>query len=88
MFLVQVSALSHKGGQVLRVSASDGATVVAVERVIAGGTSTALGADIYLLHKFECQKIVTRYYNALCCEQKNKLVTEISGNLAMARRMR
>lgn len=64
MLLVQVSALSHKGGQVLQVAASDGATVVAVERgVAAGGTTTALVADIYLLHKFECQKIATRYYD-------------------------
>jgi hypothetical protein len=71
MLLIQVSTLSHKGGKVLQVAASDGATVVAVQRVVAaGGTTTALGADIYLLHKFECQKIATRYYDTLCCEQK------------------
>jgi hypothetical protein len=61
---MQVSALNHKGGQVLQVAASDGATVVAVERgIAAGGTTTAQVADIYLLHKFECQKIATRYYD-------------------------
>jgi hypothetical protein len=62
VLLPQVSALIHKAGQVVKVAASDGATVVAVERGAAGGgTSTALGADIYLLHKFQCRKIVTRY---------------------------
>ena len=41
------------------MAASDGATVVAVER----GTTTAAVAtvDIFLLHKFQCRKIVTRY---------------------------
>jgi hypothetical protein len=58
VLFVQVSSLIHKAGQVVQVAASDGATVVAVER----GTSTALGTvDVYLLHKFQCRKIVTRY---------------------------
>jgi hypothetical protein len=71
VLLVQVSALSHKGGQVLRASASDGATVVAVERAKAAGRGTTTpDADIYLLHKFECQKIATRYYDTFCCESK------------------
>lgn len=72
MLLVQVSALTHKAGQVVQVAASDGATVVAVDRgIAAGGTSTAPGVDIYLLHKFQCRKIVTRYYVLLSQDVHN-----------------
>ncbi|KAJ9579143.1 hypothetical protein L9F63_024751 [Diploptera punctata] len=62
----QVSSLTHKPGPIVQVAASDGATVVAVERSItAGGKSSAPGADIYVLHKFKCQKIATRHVGVL-----------------------
>lgn len=53
----QVSTLSYKNGNVVQVAASDGATVVAVERIASAGSTYT---DIFLLHEFMCRKIASR----------------------------
>ncbi|XP_069705770.1 inhibitor of Bruton tyrosine kinase [Periplaneta americana] len=53
----QVTTLPYKSGRVVQVAASDGATVVAVERVASAGSTFT---DIFLLHEFMCRKIASR----------------------------